>query len=211
MTSYEGPASQTKSVVRKSRAWQYSLKALVTCLTFIAIAAGLVTDAVRSARQRIGHISRMGAKVLMSDECDDNGQPLFAPDHASGKPLSALLNRLLPRELLYDVAAIDLSDTNIGDKDIERVVMCANTRRLYLDGTKVTDAGIRRLSGMKRLEFIGLERTAVTEVGFDALRNALPGLKTNRDFEFEQLVEVIETIVPADAEKMDPRRLNIDP
>ena len=50
-------------------------------------------------------------------------------------------------------------------------------QRLHLDLTKVTDAGLPRLSGLRRIEYLNLRSTAVTDKGLPALRS-LPRLRS---------------------------------
>ena len=45
---------------------------------------------------------------------------------------------------------------------------------LNLDDTKITDASLEQLSGLKKLRWLGLVRTDVTEEGVAQLRQALP-------------------------------------
>ena len=51
---------------------------------------------------------------------------------------------------------------------------------LRLDGTAVTDAGLRHLHGLSRLRYVNLQGTAVTDDGIEKLRAAMPAVKINR-------------------------------
>jgi hypothetical protein len=51
---------------------------------------------------------------------------------------------------------------------------------LYLDDTKVTDAGLKSLAGSKQLEVLTLYRTKVTDRGAANLKKALSELKIVR-------------------------------
>jgi len=46
---------------------------------------------------------------------------------------------------------------------------------LNLDGTKITDAGLSKLKTLKKMRWIGLARSPVTDAGVKKLRKALPG------------------------------------
>lgn len=46
---------------------------------------------------------------------------------------------------------------------------------LNLDGTKITDAGLKKLSGQTQLRWVGLANTGVSPEGATQLREALPG------------------------------------
>jgi hypothetical protein len=45
---------------------------------------------------------------------------------------------------------------------------------LWLDGTKVTDEGLKQLKGLKQLESLNLFHTKVTAAGVKELKEALP-------------------------------------
>jgi hypothetical protein len=45
---------------------------------------------------------------------------------------------------------------------------------LNLDGSKITDAGLSKLTTLKEMRWIGLARSEVTDAGVKKLRKALP-------------------------------------
>lgn len=45
---------------------------------------------------------------------------------------------------------------------------------LFLNSTKVTDAGLDHLRGMKRMTKLNLSNTAVTDAGVEKLKKVLP-------------------------------------
>ena len=51
---------------------------------------------------------------------------------------------------------------------------------LYLNQTVVTDVGLGHLRGLKRLKYLNLEGTGVTDAGVQELRKALPNAKIVR-------------------------------
>jgi hypothetical protein len=51
---------------------------------------------------------------------------------------------------------------------------------LGLVGTRVTDAGLKELARLKRLQALDLGRTKVTDAGLKELRRALPGCRVIR-------------------------------
>ena len=48
---------------------------------------------------------------------------------------------------------------------------------LVLKQSRVTDAGLRELAGLKAVEFLNLAETKVTDRGVESLRKELPRLK----------------------------------
>jgi hypothetical protein len=47
---------------------------------------------------------------------------------------------------------------------------------LNLDNTMVTDVGISKLAGLKKLKTLQVSQTAVTDAATDELKAAIPGL-----------------------------------
>ncbi|MGC3971259.1 MAG: hypothetical protein QM775_29130 [Pirellulales bacterium] len=55
-----------------------------------------------------------------------------------------------------------------------------NLRFLHLIGTNITDAGLKHLVGLKKLEELEVRGTAVSDEGLHRLRKALPTLRVIR-------------------------------
>ena len=45
---------------------------------------------------------------------------------------------------------------------------------LNLDGTKITDAGLKKLTSLEKMRWVGLARSGVTDAGVKKLSKALP-------------------------------------
>jgi internalin A len=45
---------------------------------------------------------------------------------------------------------------------------------IFLDGTNVTDTGLKELAAIKQLRFLHLNETKVTDKGVEELKKALP-------------------------------------
>lgn len=58
-----------------------------------------------------------------------------------------------------------LSNTPLDDKGLERLVECKGIHDLFLDGTKITDAGLASLTNLPNLEELFLANTAITDSG----------------------------------------------
>ncbi len=70
-------------------------------------------------------------------------------------------------------------DLVAGLKTIARSEMCVILTDevvvgLNLDGSKITDTGLKKLTTLKKMRWIGLARSAVTDSGVKKLRKALP-------------------------------------
>jgi internalin A len=53
-------------------------------------------------------------------------------------------------------------------------------KRLFLGGTKVTDAGLVHLKGLSRLQLLEVGNTRITDTAVRELQEALPNLKISR-------------------------------
>ena len=76
-----------------------------------------------------------------------------------------------------DLKRLDLTATNIADPGIEHVCSLQNLEILYLDGTAVSDRGVRLLKQLPRLKRLSLRRVYVTKELVAELEAARPALK----------------------------------
>jgi serine/threonine protein kinase len=83
--------------------------------------------------------------------------------------------RLIPAGSKYTEINFWLSP--IADVDLRELAKCPNVVHLDLTATKVTDAGLVHLEGLKGLRFLGLAQTGVTRVGAEKLATALPACR----------------------------------
>jgi hypothetical protein len=74
--------------------------------------------------------------------------------------------------------AIGLSyESTVDDTTLARVAKRASLKRLFLEGTKITDAGLRQLAGLKELRELSLAHTAIRDAGLKELEG-LADLRT---------------------------------
>ena len=69
----------------------------------------------------------------------------------------------------------------VDDTTLARVAKHESLKRLYLEGTKITDAGLRHLAGLKELHSLGLANTSITDAGLKELE----GLSALRNLDVE--------------------------
>ncbi|MFO0881525.1 MAG: protein kinase [Gemmataceae bacterium] len=99
-----------------------------------------------------------------------NLRPLKGQPHRHFEQV-AMAEGHLPSEP-FRIIGFSLSNQPIGDVDLASVPSLAFLEEAHLDGTKATDEGIRRLCKTHpSLSRINLERTKVTDVIIDALRD----------------------------------------
>ena len=80
---------------------------------------------------------------------------------------------------LLQVLSDNGDDLVAGLKTIARSEMCVILTDgvvvgLNLDGSKITDKGLKKLTTLNKMRWIGLARSAVTDSGVKKLRKALP-------------------------------------
>ena len=95
--------------------------------------------------------------------------------------------RLLGQNFAANVVEVQLfaGPNRLPEKftDVEAALL-ASLRRLewlVLNDTAITDSGLKSLSTLKRLERLDLERTKVSEAGVQELHRALPRVKVYYD------------------------------
>src|SRR5262249_24940901 len=96
------------------------------------------------------HISKPGAEILLNEVQKSLG--LVITD--------AHIARLVPKETTTRLMASSLA---IGDRAMEHIGTCQNLKYLELDGTNVTDAGLLRISGLRKLENLRLDNDNITD------------------------------------------------
>lgn len=62
-----------------------------------------------------------------------------------------------------DVRQLNFVGTEVEDDDLATVALFSRLQRLLLGATRVTDAGMRHLVGLKNLEYLSLHGTEVSE------------------------------------------------
>jgi Leucine-rich repeat (LRR) protein len=71
-----------------------------------------------------------------------------------------------------DWPAIGLAyEPTVEDATLARVATRESLKRLYLNGTKITDAGLRHLVGLKELRELSLANTPITDAGLKDLES----------------------------------------
>src|SRR5262249_8706954 len=102
----------------------------------------------------------------------------FQPDHP-GRPIvhiafkpeaevDGILKDLLP---LTEVDNLSLQGTKVTDAGLKHVAGFRKLHQLYLGQTAITDVGVKHLAPCEQLRHLGLENTRVTDAGIKALAN----------------------------------------
>ena len=76
--------------------------------------------------------------------------------------------------------ALYLESTRVGDAGLVHLARLTSLETLTLSGTRITDAGLVHLKGLAGLRALDLSWTEVSEAGIEDLRRALPGIEITR-------------------------------
>jgi hypothetical protein len=86
-----------------------------------------------------------------------------------------------------EVKTIVLDGSKVTDRGLRALLNCTNTTSMHLERTGVTDETLQKLSGFKKLSYLTLGQTKVTGAGLDALAGlpvkhlALEGCELSED------------------------------
>ena len=88
--------------------------------------------------------------------------------------------------MIESLVRLHLGNTKISDAGLAHLKGLKNLTYLNLYGTEVSDAGLKHLRGLKKLEKLFVWQTQVTPAGVDRLRKALPNVDVNTGWELKQ-------------------------
>jgi hypothetical protein len=134
---------------------------------------------------RIAAIPKVESLSLTSDKITDRGMALLAtiPELESlavesRNVTAAGYEPLRAMKLMMLVLGRDKrSGQNVDDSFMPVIAKLTQVQYLYLDGTRITDAGLTQLHGATALREIGLTQTEVTAKGIEDLKAALPNCR----------------------------------
>ncbi|MGL4553566.1 MAG: hypothetical protein ACRC33_20585 [Gemmataceae bacterium] len=78
------------------------------------------------------------------------------------------------------VVAVNLEGTEVTDVGLKELAALKNLTTLCLWCTEVTDVGLKELAALKKLTSLGLINTKVTDAGVKELQKALPKCKIEK-------------------------------
>ncbi len=149
--------------------FQFSIRALLLLVVVVAIPFSWLETEIQQARKQrvvVEWIVNLRGFAFYDYELDPSGDPI----PGAKPPGPAWLRNLLGDDLLANVAEVYLTNSNVGDADLEHLKGLTQLRFLDLGGTKVGDVGLEHLSELTHLEWLDAGTTNVTDVGLKRLK-----------------------------------------
>ena len=118
-------------------------------------------------------------EIFRENEARAGALPVFqfpAPRTSGGSPPKLYLTEVVLTGLPDPGMPFGLSlgHTKVTDAGLKELAGLKSLQSLYLYSTDVTDAGLKELAGLKSLQSLLLGSTKVTDAGLKELRKALP-------------------------------------
>lgn len=160
--------SQPKSASGKRRWYRFSLRTLLVIVLMAAV--GLSWLAVKMEQAKRQREAVTAIEELGGIAIYHEG---FEDPYGHIELYSQLCN-LLGYDFFNNVTGVTLRGTRVRNDQLIIAKALRRLRYLCLDNTAITDAGLARLSGLTHLKKLFLRDTRVTDEGVKELRRALP-------------------------------------
>jgi hypothetical protein len=128
----------------KLRWFQYSLRTLLVLVTLCAFACSWLAVKLKQAKQQreaVEQIVKLGGEVEYDWQFDEKWT--FATN--AKMPTPQWLRSQLGDDLFQSVIVVEVYGTEVTDAVLEHLKGLSQLRWLFLDGTQVTDAGVKKL------------------------------------------------------------------
>lgn len=152
------------------RHWQVTLRSLQILLVLTALTAGALwwlTDQPRRRAKAIATAKRALGVVQLDDE---HNPELPAPKPAKIDATGWLDEHVGPH-LAHRLSVVNLDGSRVSDDDLKHFEGIKSLRRLYLNGTSITAAGMTHLRGLPNLEILELRETGLGDSGLAHLED----------------------------------------
>jgi hypothetical protein len=155
---------------------QFSLRALLVAMLVVAGAAALYGNPLLARSLAIRDLEALGASITYDYRWGRDGA--WRPNaHAPGP---AWLKWLLGENYFASAVEVQLfadpkmSPHRFTDEQAARIAVLTELKWLVLMDTRLTDAGLKHLTSLRKLERLDLEGTAVTEAGVNDFKLSSP-------------------------------------
>lgn len=157
------------------RPFQFSLRTLLVILTIFSVWFGVYVKRARRQRDAVDALRQQPGVDVQYDY--EDASKTLGPGLAA-KPLGA---QLLGIDMVANVSGVMVLGWDkrraapFGDADLAHIGAFPKLKQLRLDGTNVTDRGLRSLAYLRHLQSLYLRGSPVTENGFASI-SQLPEL-----------------------------------
>lgn len=90
--------------------------------------------------------------------------------------VSTNVQTLSPLHSLNHLRKLYLTQTNVSDEEIRKLLDCAQIEFLHLEGTSITDAGLIGLDALTNLHTLAIHNTCITSAAYEVV-SRLPSLR----------------------------------
>ncbi len=169
------------------RRFQFGIRSLLVLTVVIAIMCGWLTTENRRAQkqgQAVAWIRSVGGSVGYDWEISASDPPLQREQQPEPQPLRNLLTDEFFGDVLYLhfgdrldpwLYAIPQPFAEVTDAGLKHIEDLPRLEWLHLDDTQVTDAGLEHLAALVQLRHLSLNGTRITDAGLKSL-HGLPQL-----------------------------------
>lgn len=162
------------------RRFQFSLKGLLAAVAFVTVAIGLTLgakiDKIRQQQRAIEAIEALGGSIGNQHQWSATGEWIDGAIWPGNPLLKRLLgdrycSKVIEVQLFFDGA---MQSDESDDTAAEKVSALTDLKWLVLMDTSVTDDGLEHFAALRSLDRLDLEGSRVTEEGVRRLKRALP-------------------------------------
>lgn len=173
-------SSLESSTKVRRRSWlRCSIRSLLLVVTVVSVWLAVVSSRARSQKQAIDRVKQLGGFLGFDYKLDANMKWRKDPK----LPAPVWLIDLIGEDYVRSVWIVNFDDgSDPTDDDLEVVERFDTLKQLTLmNRKKITDEGLRHVSGLTELEVLALNGTNVSGEGLSHLRNCrrLKGLPMN--------------------------------
>jgi hypothetical protein len=141
------------------------MRTLLIAIAIVAVAAWCLVDQPKRRGKAITTTKQVGGFVQLDGEY----QPESTAPPFSRRGLARWSDKWLGPEFAHDLSVVSLDGQRISDDDLTCFEKVARPRRLYLNGTPITDAGMAHLADLSELEILELRETKIGDAGLHHL------------------------------------------
>ena len=124
-----------------------------------------VTGRTHRQRMAVQAIEALGGSVMYDFEIQGKAEP----------PGPRWLRSMVGDEYFMNVEEVLLWDASADDRVVSQLCNLKHVKKMYLQGTQISDASVPYLEAMHELEILSLWKTRVSEDAKARIRRKLPG------------------------------------